>query len=259
MKKLLITLTISLLISEGVFSKERHKHIQVPEAAFSTKSFIIADAAGVILKEQDAEIVRPIASISKLMIGILASEQDLNEHLVIPFIRTVQSVIPRTTIALSRKELITLALVRSDNFAAQILCFNLTNCVDSMNNRAQEMGMDRTHYNEPTGLDRGNVSTAHDLLKLLVVASTNTVVTTLSSMPRAEIMSDRGKEIKINNTNPLTSKFNIILSKTGYTNPAGGCLVMIMESAIGQRIYILLGSKNAKTRIPDMERLVKDL
>jgi D-alanyl-D-alanine carboxypeptidase len=77
-------------------------------------------------------------------------------------------------------------------------------------------------------------------------------------MPKAEVETN-GKVIKVNNTNPLTSKFSIILSKTGYTNPAGGCLVMMMNSDVGQRILILLGSRNAHTRIPDMERLVKGL
>jgi D-alanyl-D-alanine carboxypeptidase len=77
-------------------------------------------------------------------------------------------------------------------------------------------------------------------------------------MPNAEVETN-GKVIKVRNTNPLTAKYTINLSKTGFTNPAGGCLVMIMQSPVGQRILILLGSRNAKTRIPDMERLVKDL
>ena len=124
--------------------------------------------------------------------------------------------------------------------------------------KAQELGMSSTHYNEPTGLDKGNVSTAHDLLKLLLVAVTVPTITELSSMPKAEV-DTMGKVIKVNNTNPLTSKFDVILSKTGFTNPAGGCLVMILNSGVGQRILILLGSKNAHTRIPDMERLVKEL
>jgi D-alanyl-D-alanine endopeptidase (penicillin-binding protein 7) len=191
------------------------------------------------------------------MVGLLAAEQDLSELLDIPTKRQVQSRIPKTTKTMSRRELLTLALVKSDNFAAQILCLNLTNCVDRMNEKAAEIGMISTKYQEPTGLDRGNVSTAHDLLKLLMVASLNNTISEISGQPNAEIQTNR-KLIKINNTNPLTASYSIHLSKTGYTNPAGGCLVMILNSDVGKRIFVLLGSKNAHTRIPDMVRLIKE-
>jgi len=248
MKNLLLAASLSLLLGNAVAAKNK-----VP--IVDSKSFLVADSDGNVLKEQDSYKIRPIASISKLMVGMLASEQDLNEQLNIPTVRYVQSSIPKKTSTLSRKELLTLALVRSDNLAAQILCTNLPNCVSSMNGRAREIGMTDTIYVEPTGLDGANVSTAHDLLKLLIVASTNPIVTELSRMPKVEIVNN-GNAIRVNNTNPLTSRLDIKLSKTGFTNPAGGCLVMIMESSAGQRILILLGSKNARTRIPDMEKLV---
>jgi D-alanyl-D-alanine endopeptidase (penicillin-binding protein 7) len=260
MKNILTTIALAVLLTgvahaRGTGARAAKSH-PVPE--FSAKSYLIADSDGLILKEQEGGVVRPIASISKLMVALLASEQDLSEQLEIPKVRTVQSTIPKKIVSLSRKEMLTLALVHSDNFAAQILCINLPNCVDAMNQRAVDIGMVNTHYNEPTGLDKGNVSTAQDLLKLLLVASSNRTVAELSSMPNAEVETN-GKVIKVRNTNPLTAKYTINLSKTGFTNPAGGCLVMIMQSPVGQRILILLGSRNAKTRIPDMERLVKDL
>lgn len=257
MKKLLIGLAAVMLLTGH--AEARHGRVRAkPVPTFSAKSFLVADTEGVILKEQDSDTVRPIASISKLMVGILASEQDLSERLSIPSSRTVTSTIPRKTEYLTRKELLTLALVRSDNFAAQILCDNLPNCVNEMNQRATLIGMAQTHFDEPTGLSANNVSTANDLLKLMLVASMHPVVTEVSSMPKAEITAGN-KTIKINNTNPLTSKLDMILSKTGFTNPAGGCLAMMINTSVGKRILILLGSRNSKTRIPDMERLVKEL
>lgn len=244
------------LLTGNANAKIKQHHI-APVPAFSAKSFLVANENGIILKEQDGDTVRPIASISKLMMALLATEQDLTESLIIPVARHVQSSIPRAVTSLTRHELLTLALVKSDNFAAQILCENLPNCVERMNGKALELGMISTHYEEPTGLSKENVSTAHDLLKLLLAASLSDTIKSISSQSKAEIPLSK-RSIKINNTNPLTSKFDIILSKTGFTNPAGGCLVMIMNSAIGQRIYILLGSRNAHTRIPDMERLVKE-
>jgi D-alanyl-D-alanine endopeptidase (penicillin-binding protein 7) len=256
-----LLLALALTVAFGT-AEARAKHpkktkvIPVPE--FSAKSYLIADSAGSVLKEHDMDAVLPIASISKLMVGLLATEQNLEEDLNIPTKREVQSSIPKKVQHLTRRELLTLALVKSDNLAAQVLCSNMEGCIEKMNERAVKLGMTHTHYVEPTGLSAENVSTANDLLKLLLVASQDSTVTQLSSMKTAEVQTS-GKPIKVKNTNPLTNKYDISLSKTGYTNPAGGCLVMILNSTVGQRILILLGSKNAHTRIPDMERLVKGL
>lgn len=257
MRRLILALCVASLFSgEAIAAKKNKKPRPVP--AFSAQSYLVANEDGTILKERDSDSVRPIASITKLMIGLIAADQDLDEMLNVPATREVQSSIPRGTQQLSRRDLLTLALVKSDNFAAQILCNNVPDCVAKMNERAVSIGMKDTKFSEPTGLSRDNVSTAHDLLKLLLAAGTNTVIKELSSMPEAEIATGH-KVFKVKNTNPLTNKFTIVLSKTGYTSPAGGCLVMIMQSPVGQKILILLGSRNASTRIPDMERLVKEI
>jgi len=256
MKNLILAVcAATVLIGNAEAGSNRHRVHYPP--IFSAKSFLVASEDGTILREQDSDTVRPIASISKLMVALLASEQDLTESLAIPTKRQVHSSIPYKVASLTRYELLTLALVRSDNFAAQILCSNLPSCVERMNEKAQETGMISTHYEEPTGLSKGNVSTARDLLKLLIVASSSNTIREISRQAKAEISTNK-RLIKIHNTNPLTSKYDIVLSKTGFTNPAGGCLVMIMNSAIGQRIYVLLGSRNGHTRIPDMIKLVNE-
>ena len=258
MRHLILTLCISLVAVNAVAKTHRQPIRYATPPAFTTESYLIADSAGTILKEHDSELQRPIASISKLMVALLASSQDLDEHLNIPVSRIVQSDIPRRQSQLTRKELLTLALVKSDNFAAQILCANIPNCVDAMNAKAIELGMLHTYYEEPTGLSRENVSTAADLLKLMLVASTNQTITSLSSMSHAEIQVGK-YTIRIRNTNPLTATLNIILSKTGFTNPAGGCLIMAVNSPFGQRFLVLLGSRNAHTRIPEMSKMYKEL
>jgi serine-type D-Ala-D-Ala endopeptidase (penicillin-binding protein 7) len=254
----IVTLSLALAISTAYARGPKKVVPEVIPPAFTTESILIADLNGNIFREQDQDVIRPIASISKLMVGILASEQDLDEQLTIPKDRKLTTTIPRSINTLSRNELLTLALVRSDNLAAQVLCENILNCVESMNDRAMQIGMFQTHYNEPTGLDRGNVSTASDLLKLIIVAANNHIITSLSSLPIAELLFQK-KPTKIYNTNPLTHKLDVILSKTGFTSPAGGCLVMMVNSPVGQRILILLGSRNAKTRIPAMEKLYKEM
>ena len=253
MMRYLCFLLCSVFLLQSTAAEAGRKQVRkVSPTAISAKSFLIAEHDGTVIKEQDSLSVRPIASISKLMVGLLASEQDLAEQLPIPPTRQVQSSIPNKTVSLSRKELLILALVKSDNFAAQILCSNIPACVERMNIKAQEIGMLNTKFTEPTGLDRNNVSTAQDLLKLMIVSSGNSVVSELSSLPTADISAGKS-HFQIRNTNPLTSKFNISLSKTGFTNPAGGCLVMIANA----KIFILLGSRDARSRIPDMEKLVR--
>jgi D-alanyl-D-alanine endopeptidase (penicillin-binding protein 7) len=229
------------------------KHATKPE-----ESILVVDQNGQVLKEQEADMVRPIASLSKLMTALLASEQDLDEQLGIPIKREMQSSIPVRVKNLSRKELITLALVKSDNLAAKVLCDNIPNCVIRMNEKAQEIGMTDTIYVEPTGLDKGNVSTARDLVKLVVIATSNPILTKLSSLPKVEIPLDRGF-IKVRNTNPLISKVNVVLSKTGWTKPAGGCMVLVIASEEGKKIFIILGSQNTRTRVSDMQHLVAKL
>ena len=236
------------------FGHKAGTHRSIPATPVS-ESYLIADSNGTTIKEQDSELQRPIASISKLMVGLLASTQDLKEELAIPHTRTVNSSIPHTQKTLPRQELLTLALVKSDNFAAQILCENISNCVNAMNAKAQQLGMTHTYYEEPTGLSKNNVSTASDLLKLLMLASSNIVITSLSSLSMANIDTG-GRPISIRNTNPLTAKLDILLSKTGFTNPAGQCLVMGVRSPVGVKYFILLGSKH---RIPEMERLYKEV
>lgn len=262
MRHIFLTLCIALMagnaLAKGHHPAQHANRHPVTPPAFTTESYLIADSSGTVLKEHDSDLQRPIASISKLMVALLASSQDLDEKLDIPASRSVQSNIPRKQAQLTRRELLTMALVKSDNFAAQILCTNIPNCVDAMNAKALELGMLHTYYEEPTGLSKENVSTAADLLRLMLIASTNQTITSLSSMSHAEIQV--GKNIiKIRNTNPLTAKLDIILSKTGFTNPAGGCLVMAVNSPLGQRFLVLLGSRNAHTRIPEMEKLYKEM
>ena len=253
MKYALVILLGLIMIPAHSATLKHYRRIMTP----NNESYLVTNDKGDVIKEQGVDVQRPIASLSKLMVGLLASSQDLTEVLNIPLAREVQSVIPHSQKTLSRRDLLTLALVKSDNFAAQILCQNIDNCINAMNEKAVELGMKHTHYAEPTGLNKDNVSTATDLLKLMLVASKNEVISTISRQSTASINLGN-KILTIRNTNPLTAKLDIILSKTGFTNPAGGCLVMATETIFGPRFYILLGSKNTKTRIPEMEKLYQD-
>ena len=205
-------------------------------------SWLVANEHGKVLEGQNIGQQRSIASITKLMTAmvILDSGQDLDQQIN----------------GMTRLDLIQLMLIKSDNNAAEILCNNYpygrSGCVSSMNHKAMLLGLTDTHYADPRGLNIMNVSTANDLIKLVMEASKYPVIVKASNTPQATIKNKK-RTVVFNNTNPLVSSKNFIVSKTGYIRASGGCIVMMLDTDIGRRIVVLLNSKNTKTRIPEAE------
>lgn len=213
----------------------------------TAKSWLVADADGKILHSENSTEQRSIASISKLMtaIVVLDAKQDLDEYIK-PY---------------TRRELIQLAIVKSDNQAAQKLCetypSGVYGCVQAMNRKAHDLAMQNTKFIEPTGLSVMNVSTAEDLIKLVQASSLYPEIVEDSNTKQGKIKTKKSW-FSFNNTNPLVEKYNFIVSKTGYIRASGGCIVMMLDTDIGRRIVIVLGSKNTKTRIPEAELVALD-
>ena len=230
----------------------------------TAKSFLVTDNKGTVILEKNADRTQPIASITKLMtaIVVLNIHQDLTEELKLNFkhASTYHTKLPRTLKTLSRGELLQLAIVKSDNFAAYTLCENypggVGRCVAEMNHEALEFGMYSTHFTDPTGLDEGNTSNARDLVKLVLVASQHPEITDASGKPLVSIQVKR-RWWDFWNTNSLVRKNSdrVIVSKTGYIHQSGGCVVMLLDTDQGQRVIVLLGSKNTRTRIPEAEQI----
>ena len=219
----------------------------LPSLAFAQKitaaSWLVADGNGNTLQSSNIEQIRPIASISKLMTAmiVLDAGQDLDERVN----------------QYTRHELIQLALVKSDNHAAQVLCENYVGgrdgCVRAMNTKARELELPNTRFIEPTGLSVMNVSTAQELVKLVMAAQHYTIINKASQSSEVKIKL-RKKWLIFRNTNPIIGKrHNFIVSKTGYIRASGGCIVMMLDTDIGRRIVVVLGSKNTHTRIPEAE------
>jgi D-alanyl-D-alanine endopeptidase (penicillin-binding protein 7) len=233
-KKILLALTCVIAISANSTSK------------LTAKSWLIADENGKVLQSDNAGELRSIASISKLMtvMVVLDAQQDLTEYIK-PY---------------TRRELIQLALIKSDNTAAQTLCNNYPggrdSCVSAMNQKAQLLGMLKTKFIEPTGLSVMNISTASELVKLVSASADYPEIVEASQAAQGKIKTKRSWHT-FNNTNPIVSKYNFIVSKTGYIRASGGCIVMMLDTALGRRIVVLLGSQNTRTRIPEAELLSK--
>jgi D-alanyl-D-alanine endopeptidase (penicillin-binding protein 7) len=219
---------------------------------FTAQSWIVADYNGRIFEGSNMTEVRSIASITKLMTAmvILDSGQSLTE------------IIPKKLYnkQLTREILIDLAIVKSDNNAAKLLCDyypgGYDNCINAMNNKAKLLGMNNSTFTDPTGLLYTNVSTAQDLIKLVFAASKYSLINTASNMNIIGWPINNKKNIEFKNTNTLVgSKHSFLVSKTGWISKSGGCIVMMMDTSNGIRTVVLLGSKNTKTRIPEAEML----
>jgi D-alanyl-D-alanine endopeptidase (penicillin-binding protein 7) len=131
-------------------------------------------------------------------------------------------------------------------------------CVKAMNEKARALYMNHTHYIEPTGLSIFNVSTASELINLVIAAEHYPIIVEAGHTSTAKIKVKK-KWVVFRNTNPLIGyNQNIIISKTGYIRASGGCLVMMLDTEVGRRILVLLGSKNTRTRIPEAEIVLRD-
>ena len=212
----------------------------------TAQSWLETDDQGNLIEGYNITEVRSIASITKLMTVIAVIDNNQN----------MQEKIGKYT----REQHIQLALVKSDNNSAKVLCDNFPGgrfeCVRYMNEKANYLGMLRTKFVEPTGLSPMNISTALDLLRLVFESSHYPEIVKASQTAILNIQTGK-KTQSFNNTNPIVGKRHIfIVSKTGTTNAAGGCIVMMVDTDKGRRIVIVLGSKNGKVRIPEAEYIV---
>lgn len=205
-------------------------------------AWLVADDKGHIIEGFNSENIRSIASITKLLtvMTIMDAGQALEE-----------TIITKKFKKITRQELINLTIVRSDNTAAMILCQQYpggyNECIHMMNRKAQELSMLDTRIYDSTGLNSNNVSTAKDLLNMVQAASLYPVIVAASQIDQI-----KRRSIIYRNTNPLVGHgYDFIVSKTGFINKSGGCIVMMLNTLNGTRTVVLLGSKNTHTRIPE--------
>jgi len=229
-----------------------HFGVQAQVVPLTAQAWLVADGNGKILDGNKTTDVRSIASITKLMtvMVVLDAQQDLDEIISTKLYNK----------KLSRRELISLAIIKSDNQAAILLCQNYptgqSGCVHAMNEKAKSLEMNDTKYLEPTGLSVFNVSTAEDLVKLVIAASKYPVINEDSNKDSMKMAINKKKTAFFNNTNRLVGHgYEFLVSKTGWITKSGGCIVMMLTTERGIRTVVLLGSKNTKTRIPEAKMI----
>jgi D-alanyl-D-alanine endopeptidase (penicillin-binding protein 7) len=125
-----------------------------------------------------------------------------------------------------------------------------------MNTKAQLLGLTKTRYIDPTGLSIMNISTAEELIKIVLESAKYPEIVESSNLSQVKIKLKK-RFLVFNNTNPIIGKrHDFIVSKTGYIRASGGCIVMMLNTDMGRRIVVVLGSKNTRTRIPEAEFII---
>lgn len=233
-------------------------------------SALILDAEGNVVYGKDTDTVRSIASITKLMTAmvVLDAELDLDEPITITrddrdTVRLTGSRLDYGA-TLSRREMILLALMSSENRAAHALGRTypggLGTFVQSMNRKAQALGMRHSRFVDPVGLRTENLSTASDLALMVAAADDYPLITEATTTRSMEVHPYRNRgPLTYRNTNRLLKNKNwsINLSKTGYINEAGRCLVMKAKVEGEELSIVLLNSFGKLTPFGDSNRLRK--
>jgi D-alanyl-D-alanine endopeptidase (penicillin-binding protein 7) len=236
----------------------------------SHAAMVFDQSTGRALFAKNADAAVPIASITKLMTAMIVLDAKLNldEPVVIDAtdidtIKNSRSRLPVGT-AFRREDLMRLALMASDNRAAAALARTYPGgtpaAVDAMNLKAKSLGLTTARFVDGTGLSPGNVASAQDLALLVAEASKHPQIRDFSTAPELYVTLPNAKQpMGFNNTNQLVKSQNwtIGVSKTGFINEAGKCLVM--QAMIGNSpvIIVLMDSWGRLTRIGDANRIKK--
>jgi serine-type D-Ala-D-Ala endopeptidase (penicillin-binding protein 7) len=229
-------------------------------------ALVIDQDTNEVLFNKNAATVLPIASLTKLMTGVVLSEARLpmNEPITITQddVDTEKGSRSRLTVGttLTRSEMLHLALMSSENRAANALGRTypggLPEFVRLMNAKAKLLGMRATRYVEPTGLSSQNQSSAQDLAVLVNAAYKDATLREYSTSPGYEVAVG-ARTLQYNTTNRLIKnpEWDIGLQKTGYISEAGQCLVMQTKIAGRKLIMVFLDSAGKLSRLGDAERV----
>ena len=222
--------------------------------------------SGEFLVSKQADVAMPIASLTKLMTAMVILDAHLDMDKVITIeeadkdrLRNSHSHLYIGT-QLTRREALLVALMASENRAARALGRTFPGgvpaLVRAMNEKAKALGLSETRFEDPAGLSDGNVSSARNLSRLVETACGYPLIGMYSTQPETTIRTGR-KQLRFVNTNALVRnpRWQIGLSKTGYIEEAGRCLVMQTQLAQRPVLMVLLNSTGKNTRLGDANRI----
>lgn len=230
-----IFLLLLLTFASAIWAKERPTILVYN---VNTKETVLSE---------NADAVRPMASITKLMTAMVA----LDHYLLtdkLPLSKTASVTVEQLLIRL---------LVRSDNSASEVLARNYPQgrsaFIAQMNSRTTQLGLVSTEFTDPSGLLATNITTARELVKIVSAAGSYSFIRKISSQAevhQTSVSKKRTKTIILDNTNKsiLFEFNNILISKTGFTNKAGRCLAMLVDRNGQQHVIVILGEPTKLAR-----------
>ncbi|MGC8116804.1 D-alanyl-D-alanine endopeptidase [Metapseudomonas otitidis] len=234
----------------------------------SGSAMLVDLATGKLLYANNPDLVVPIASVTKLMTAlvVLEAKQPLDEIISIDISQTkeMKGVYSRVRVGslVSRRDVLLMALMSSENRAAASLAHHYPGgygaFIAAMNAKARALGMKHTRYVEPTGLSLNNVSTARDLVQLLLESRKYPLLSQMSTTKEKTITFVKPRySLGFSNTNHLTRKsdWDIELTKTGFTDEAGHCLVMRTRMGNQRVAMVLLDAFGKYTHFADATRM----
>ncbi|OLF36454.1 MULTISPECIES: serine hydrolase [unclassified Psychrobacter] len=247
----------------------------IPISTDSRSVAVIDAETGESIYEKDADIARPMASITKVMTAmvVLDAGLDMREEITLDpedFVGPKRaSSRLKSGDRMNRAELLLMSLMKSENPAAKSLARNYPGgynaFIRAMNRKAQELGMTTAFFGDPTGLDKRNVASSNDLVKMVRAAGNYDVIRRFSTTKSYDFFvanySSGNRTYKANNTSSLVRSGNypIGISKTGFINEAGRCVVM--ETRVNNRpaIIVILGANSSATRWGDAKNILTSL
>lgn len=254
MKKLILLVLMSTLSLVSLAAKPK---IEPP-------TYVLWELGGdQVIDQRNSSSIRPMASITKLMTALVVmnSGVDLSESVTVTGVETSARI--RNGQRYTRRELLELTLVNSDNLAARTLAettgldYNLF--LVQMNSTARQLGMLSTNYDDSTGLLAGNVTTPDDL-KILVQAVSRYDIFAQSAMMNGTTTVIRSKKSTFtkfsSNTNWFAGKLDLQAAKTGTTNAAGKCLTMLFNKNGHSYVLVVMGARHAQERIKLVQQLL---
>ncbi len=223
-----------------------------------------------VLYSSNPDVIVPIASVTKLMTAmvVLDAKQSMDEVIPVNISQTpeMKGVFSRVKLGseMNRRDMLLITLMSSENRAAASLAHSYPGgypaFILAMNAKAKALGMKHTAYVEPTGLSVYNVSTARDLTKLVMAARKYPMLSELSTTETKTVTFRKpAYSLVFNNTDHLVRKENwdIELTKTGFTNQAGHCLVLLTTMANRPVSVVILDAFGKYTHFADASRLRK--
>lgn len=253
------------IIKNNIVSPHKINNDSLGVKLTAVSAAVMDKNSSIILWKKNAEEIRSIASISKLMTALIFLENNPSWNREVTMLQEDETKGAINNISrgeiVRAEDLFYTSLIASDNNATKALArstgLSEKEFIDEMNKKAKEIGLVNTKFFEVTGLDERNVSTAVDILNLAKEVFTKEEIKSATTKQNYEFTAVSGKAHKVYSTDHLLNSYlDIVAGKTGYINAAGYCLVAEVISADGQPIIsVVLGSASNDDRFKDLKVL----